>query len=221
MRLKTKLAAHQPNTFLNKKTLFCNSIRLSFRKAVGSALLRNTGDACSSTCQRSSTKLFLFCYTVAFLSTSRTGAGIRESDLYCGLARPSSKERPPPLLEATGEHKGVKDSTMRRTVLVLLALRRWHRPSCQEAYSLQRCKMGRVPLSRSVLTGLALARGAGRAATLQAAGLRMVKDSGNAVHYDRLPRLIDFVQSLRLRPCVSFCSIHHLASVCLLPFASY
>jgi hypothetical protein len=183
MRLKTKLAAHQPNTFFNKKTLFCNSIRLSFRKAVGSALLRNTGDACSSTCQRSSTRLFLFCYTVAFLSTSRTGAGIRESDLYCGLARPSSKERPPPLLEATGEHKGA-DSTMRRTVLVLLAL-----PALASAFlpgGVQPPALRNGP--RSALSqrssGLALARGAGRAATLQAAGLRMVKDSGNAVHYE-------------------------------------
>ncbi len=72
---------------------------------------------------------------------------------------------------------------MRRTVFVLLAL-----PAMVSAFlqvgpnapALQNAPRSALSHRRS---GLHLARGAGRAATLQASGVRMVQDSGNAVHY--------------------------------------
>lgn len=72
---------------------------------------------------------------------------------------------------------------MRRTVLVLLAL-----PALVAAFSpgMHVPALRRGPRSalghRSALR--TTARGAGRSTTLQAAGLKMVKDSGNAVHYE-------------------------------------
>ena len=72
---------------------------------------------------------------------------------------------------------------MRRSVLALLAL-----PALAAAFAPGGVHAPALRQPRSALTRrpaeLGLARGAGRAATLQTRGLRMVEDSGNAVHYE-------------------------------------
>ena len=73
---------------------------------------------------------------------------------------------------------------MRRTVWALLAL-----PALAAAFapgSVHAPGLRRGPRAAFARrsAGLGLARGAGRAATLQTPGLRMVQDSGNAVHYE-------------------------------------
>jgi hypothetical protein len=72
---------------------------------------------------------------------------------------------------------------MRRTVLALLAL-----PALAAAFAPGGVHAPALRQPRSALSRrpaeLGLARGAGRAATLQTRGLRMVEDSGNAVHYE-------------------------------------
>ena len=73
---------------------------------------------------------------------------------------------------------------MRHCVLVLLAL-----PVLASAFAPGTLKAPalrnglKTPFARRQ-SGLKLARGAGRAERLQAAALKMVKDSGNAVHYE-------------------------------------
>jgi len=72
---------------------------------------------------------------------------------------------------------------MRRTMLALLAL-----PALAAAFAPGGVHAPALRQPRSALSRrpaeLGLARGAGRAATLQTRGLRMVEDSGNAVHYE-------------------------------------
>ncbi len=73
---------------------------------------------------------------------------------------------------------------MRRTVWALLAL-----PALAAAFApggvhAPGLRSGPRAAFARRSAGLGLARGAGRAATLQTPGLRMVQDSGNAVHYE-------------------------------------
>ena len=73
---------------------------------------------------------------------------------------------------------------MRHCVLVLLALPVLASAFAPGALKAPALRNGfKAPFARRQ-SGLKLARGAGRAERLQAAALKMVKDSGNAVHYE-------------------------------------
>jgi hypothetical protein len=72
---------------------------------------------------------------------------------------------------------------MRRAVFVLLALPAIASAFAPNAVHAPALRNGPRSSFATRPAGLALAQGAGRAARVQAAGLRMVKDSGNAVPY--------------------------------------
>lgn len=73
---------------------------------------------------------------------------------------------------------------MRLHVLVLLALPALASAFAPAALRTPALRNGPRAAWSKREAGLSVSRAAGRAATLQAAGLRMVKDSGNAVKYE-------------------------------------